>query len=114
MRPSKTPEYRKEYQRRWAEQNPDRVRSNHFKKRYGVSLEELETRLENQNHQCLICSKEIKLRGVKGRDCAVVDHCHTSKIVRGLLCTPCNLMIGYSKDNVATLKAAITYLEKQH
>lgn len=99
------------YMREYDAKNPDATRSRHYKKRYGVTLEQLEEMLVAQNSQCAICTKTIQLRGVKGRDMAVLDHCHVTKKNRGLLCTPCNLMIGYSKDNPDTLRAAIEYLE---
>jgi hypothetical protein len=41
-----------------------------------------------------------------------VDHCHSSEKVRGLLCNPCNSMLGHARDNVFILKAAANYLEK--
>jgi hypothetical protein len=41
-----------------------------------------------------------------------VDHCHNSGKVRGILCNPCNNMIGHAKDSVAALRAAADYLEK--
>jgi hypothetical protein len=40
-----------------------------------------------------------------------VDHCHSSGKVRGVLCNPCNNVLGTAKDNIDILKAAITYLE---
>ena len=41
-----------------------------------------------------------------------IDHDHTTKKVRGLLCLWCNTVIGFAKDNIETLKNAITYLKK--
>ena len=41
----------------------------------------------------------------------VVDHCHDTNRVRGLLCTNCNVAIGHMKDDVERLRAAISYLE---
>lgn len=39
-----------------------------------------------------------------------VDHCHTSGIIRGLLCGPCNRGIGLLKEKRRNFKNAITYL----
>jgi hypothetical protein len=39
-----------------------------------------------------------------------VDHDHTTKKVRGLLCRHCNLLLGYCEENVLVLQRAINYL----
>ena len=41
----------------------------------------------------------------------VVDHCHTTGKVRGLLCTRCNNTLGGLKDSVDLAKKMIVYLE---
>jgi hypothetical protein len=40
----------------------------------------------------------------------VVDHCHSTNVVRGYICRPCNSMLGYAKDNVYRLNAGVRYL----
>lgn len=39
-----------------------------------------------------------------------VDHCHSTAVVRGLLCSNCNSGLGYFKDSAALMKAAVKYL----
>jgi hypothetical protein len=41
----------------------------------------------------------------------VVDHCHSSGEVRGLLCHNCNRALGLLKDSVDSLMRAARYLE---
>ncbi len=41
-----------------------------------------------------------------------MDHCHETHKFRGWLCDDCNLAIGRTKDNPATLRALADYLEK--
>ncbi|WP_088962197.1 endonuclease domain-containing protein [Micromonospora purpureochromogenes] len=42
----------------------------------------------------------------------VVDHCRSSKRVRGLLCTGCNSALGHFRDSPETLTAALRYLHE--
>ncbi len=41
----------------------------------------------------------------------VIDHCHKSGKVRGILCSNCNTTLGLLNDNVVFLKNLINYLE---
>lgn len=43
---------------------------------------------------------------------AVVDHNHTSGVVRGTLCTGCNRALGFLADDPARLRSLANYLEK--
>ena len=40
----------------------------------------------------------------------VVDHNHRTGVVRGLLCTHCNCLLGFARENVVTLRAAMAYI----
>lgn len=40
----------------------------------------------------------------------LVDHNHTTNIVRGLLCNNCNTALGKFKDNMEILTNAISYI----
>jgi hypothetical protein len=41
-----------------------------------------------------------------------IDHCHKTKVVRGLLCNSCNVALGNVKDDVNRLRKLIEYLER--
>jgi hypothetical protein len=41
-----------------------------------------------------------------------IDHDHKTKKFRGILCHSCNLALGHTNDDVATLKKLIKYLER--
>ena len=76
-------------------------------KEFGITLIEYNNLFEQQAGTCLICKKHQ----VNFKRRLAVDHCHTTGIVRGLLCSNCNLMLGHAKDNIETLQAGISYLQ---
>jgi hypothetical protein len=63
---------------------------------------------QDQDGKCLICLTDRLIEEL------VIDHDHDSGLVRGLLCTSCNLGIGIFKDNIGLLKRAIWYLRWNH
>ena len=67
-------------------------------------LEDYNKMLINQNNKCDICRIEFNN--------LVVDHCHTTGKVRGLLCNGCNSGIGFFKENKVTILNSIEYLNK--
>lgn len=92
------------------EQSPERIKDLYYKRTYGMSLSEFNHRFEFQKQKCLICSKQLQITHLYS-DSVVVDHCHTTGKVRGLLCNECNRGLGYFRDNIASLTNAIAYLQ---
>jgi Recombination endonuclease VII len=81
-----------------------------LKSKYGITLAQYEQMLEDQHHACACCgTTEIPPKGYWH-----IDHCHVSGKVRGILCHHCNLGLGHFRDNCATLRTAIAYLEKHN
>lgn len=76
---------------------------------YGMSLEEYDKMLAEQNEACKICKSRFDLKDQSRRP--HVDHCHTTGKVRGILCFTCNTAIGKFHDDVVLLREAISYLE---
>jgi hypothetical protein len=74
---------------------------------YGITPEEYRAMVKRQKGRCAICEKKFRRRRERG-----LDHCHYCHFVRGLLCTLCNLGIGYFKDQPKLLKRAVKYLER--
>lgn len=103
------PDKDRENQKRWRESpSGQRYRANrpkregdHLMRRYGITVEDRARMVEEQQGLCAICEKERPL---------VVDHCHDTGQVRGMLCVTCNLAIGYFEDDVEALRRAIAYL----
>jgi hypothetical protein len=85
----------------------ERARENHYQLKYGISPAEYDRMLAEQGGGCKICgSAESKRKGQR----LMVDHCHSTGKVRGLLCNPCNAAIGLLGDNISHLQSAIEYL----
>ena len=83
-----------------------------LKQNYGLTIEQYDEMVSRQNGLCLICRKPPS--GGRGRR-LYVDHCHETKIVRGLLCNRCNSAIGLLDEDAARMKHAANYvLEFQH
>lgn len=74
---------------------------------YGISEEEYDQRLMEQNGVCKLCL--LPPSGKKKFLC--VDHDHTTSKVRGLLCHNCNVALGYLKDRLEVAKRIPSYLE---
>jgi hypothetical protein len=95
----------------WKEQNKEHIAeyNSHYKREYtyGLSKKEYLELLEAQDSKCAICNTEQSKLTRK----LVVDHCHTTNKVRGLLCSHCNVGIGMLKENEDNLMAAIQYLK---
>ena len=95
--------------RKWEDWDEKERAAYHLKKRYGISFVDYEEMFTLQNKKCKICSKELELLG-KNYNRAVVDHCHSSGEIRGLLCNPCNKALGIIKDSKEVLQKMINYL----
>lgn len=77
-----------------------------------MGLDEFETRWANQNGSCKVCNKQLTRVHGTG-DSVVVDHCHNTGRVRGLLCNECNRGLGYFRDSQTSLLNAARYLAEQ-
>ena len=84
------------------------VRSQYLKRNYGLTFEEFEAMLSNQDNCCAICKSTKPLGRHKRFN---VDHHNKTGNVRGLLCSNCNTALGLVNDNIHTLKSMIQYLE---
>lgn len=99
---------KREWRHAHPEQHATAQKKYGLKRKYGLTQEQLENLRTNQGNKCKICNKDFD-DTIKGRK-MVVDHIHGTKIVRGLLCTNCNKMIGCFKENVTILRNAKEYL----
>lgn len=60
--------------------------------------------LLKQKSRCMLCKEVIKFEKCN------IDHDHKTGKVRGILCSRCNIGLGYFKDSPKLLFTAIQYL----
>lgn len=93
----------------WSKEKRRRREASHEKrveKVYGLQRGQYETLYEAQGGRCYICQRATgKTRRLS------VDHDHQSGYVRGLLCRPCNSMLGHIRDDALVAKRAAYYLQ---
>lgn len=75
-------------------------------KKYGLTPEEYDVILESQEGACAICGS-LPPNGMH----LSVDHNHNTDVVRGLLCSKYNTMLGFANDSSEVLLRASAYLE---
>ena len=109
-------EYRREHYKKNKESRSMQMRAYHFKRKYGITLEEYYAMLEQQNNKCAICGNEETSKRRDTLRLLSVDHDHVTGKVRGLLCNGCNQLIGYFKEDISLLYSAmqgmIAYINK--
>ena len=93
-----------EYRERSIARRGERDRRGQLKLNYGLSLEDYNAMLAQQNGVCAICER-------KSDRTLCVDHCHATRMVRRLLCRKCNLGLGHFDDDPRLLRKAAAYLE---
>lgn len=102
------------------------IRRAHLVQKYGITIEVYDALRAEQGYRCAICGThedEIPTRrtgrprkdGQPNAEAAklVVDHCHTTGQVRGLLCGGCNSALGHFGDSVEVMLSAIRYLRSE-
>ena len=89
------------------------LRECHLRRLYNIDYLGYLLLAEIQNYKCMICEKQFDFKVTIGRETLRVDHCHSSKRIRGLLCDSCNLGLGKFRDNKEILKHAIKYLSQR-
>lgn len=90
--------------------NPAAYRQTQYKRRYGLTIEQVNEMIAAQGGKCAICCDEFK--PARKKLAIHVDHCHDTMKVRGILCARCNVGIGLLGDDPDRMRQAIQYLEK--
>ena len=124
-RHARNPEPYRRRAREWAAENPDRVaayqseyrqrperkramRDAYYRRTYGVSADEVDEMLAEQNGRCAICgATPERLASMH------VDPDHNRGHLRGVLCLSCNQGLGQFRDDPMLLLRAIVYLRQR-
>lgn len=102
--------------RAWQLRNPEKTKANAYWTRFRINFETL---WAAQGGLCACCGLPMQLGG-KDPNSVCVDHDRSccpdlkscGKCVRGLIHRNCNLVLGYAKDDLKVLRAAVEYLER--
>lgn len=104
---------KRELTRVWRRNHPDKVREygrkSDRKKRFGpgMTAEVFADMLSTQRGKCAICG------GTNASERALsIDHDHRTGSIRGLLCSNCNVGLGFFRDAPELLEKAIGYLKR--
>lgn len=86
----------------------DRKLRSHLERTYGITLEEYDQMVADQDNKCYLCGEEPS--DVYGR--LVVDHSHTTGKVRKLLCRMCNIHLSKVESCPDYLQRVVEYLKE--
>lgn len=99
------------YNRKWAEEHKEQRyqsrRALQLKQKYGLTPADFDAILLSQDNKCACCGT-LEF-GPKG---PVVDHCHSTGVVRGILCMQCNIGAGAVGDDPDVAIKLAEYLRK--
>lgn len=96
---------------RLREEDPERFeylygRTAYLRRTYGITPAQYDEMSERQGHRCAVCPK----RQDETRHGLVVDHCHETGRIRGLLCERHNLALGNIGDTEAAVLRLLAYV----
>ena len=112
----KIKEYSKQYRMANKEKIKEKSLDQSLQSRYGITLEERDRMILEQDNKCARCHLPFEGIGTE-KYAPVVDHDHSypkgdPNSVRAILHTKCNLMVGSHNDSIEELKLSIDYLKK--
>lgn len=83
----------------------DHQRSVKLEKKFNLTPEDYKTIDLFQSRVCAVCGRPPKTKRLS------VDHNHASGLIRGLLCSFCNRVIGLFRDDIARFEKVLEYLK---
>jgi Recombination endonuclease VII len=106
--------YLREYMRRWKAENPALAtrlrRERNWRSKYGIGQAEYDAMLAAQGGKCALFEVCGSTEPGRGHRYWIVDHDHETGKLRGLLCHKCNVYRVGSND-LQSARAVISYLK---
>lgn len=93
-------DFRKQRKEYWHKVKEGECLKNRCRK-HGITIEAYNQILKSQNGCCAICDRKFDKTQHGGPH---IDHCHNTKIFRGLICSRCNLAEGHLRTPEKALK----------
>jgi predicted transcriptional regulator YheO len=105
------PEYMRQYHLKHKIKRNKQTRNAILKMKYGITQQQYDQILKDQNGVCAICHNTETTKHQNGKIRSLsVDHDHQTNKVRGLLCYNCNIILGKYKENIEIFKSFCNYL----
>ena len=106
----------KEKLKEYRMENRDQILDRVLLRKYGMTLEERDRMILEQDNKCARCHSPFEGIGTE-KYAPVVDHDHSypkgdPNSIRGIIHSYCNLMMGNHRDSIEELKLSIDYLKK--
>lgn len=89
------------------ERSPELRRKYRLSSMYGMAIEDYDHMIKTQGDKCAICKRSDPNSKYNQWH---IDHCHETGVIRGILCSTCNVGLGNFYDNPDLLLAAAQYL----
>lgn len=89
--------------------NHCKTRQTTLKYKYGITQDDYNRMLEEQEGHCYICPSTSSQN--LNNEYFDIDHDHKTGKVRGLLCHKCNKALGFFQDNIEIMENALVYLK---
>lgn len=87
----------------WRAKRPGYIRDRQIQRTYGITAAQYDERQDDQHGLCGICLGNVPLQ---------LDHDHSDGRLRGMLCGPCNRLLGHAADRADILRRAADYLDE--
>jgi len=101
------------YMQQYRAKNSEKIRlysiNSNLMRSYGITMQQKEKIILNQNNKCLSCGTDLKQLAHK---MIHIDHDHFTNKIRGVLCHNCNTTIGLLNEDLNMVDKIRIYIEK--